>query len=174
LAALSPTLLPPTLPYPEWLNPFVLPRATQLVATGAVALRAGGIPALLLCVGYEVALVLTQVPNRIALCERLPQPDPSLPCGFAAIATSTWPTWAALATGVIGSRRFLPSPTPGTNTLLRAAGVFTFALAIVGIAWRLGQGALFNGLAAVGWLGPSDHCSTDLEDYCSSSCAATR
>jgi hypothetical protein len=154
IAQIALAVLSPTLPYPEWLNPFVLPRATQLVATGAVALRAGGIGALVLCVGYEVALVLTQVPNPIALCEGAPQPDPSLPCGFAAIATSTWPTWAALATGALGSRRLLPAPTPGTNTLLRAAGVFTFALAIVGIAWQLGQGALFDGLAAVGWLGP--------------------
>lgn len=152
-AVVWPVLLPPSQPRPEWLTAFAVSRAAQLVAIGAVALRAGGVRALALCVGYEGALLLAQLPNLTAICERLgPQPDPSIPCGFPTIAVSTWPTWIGLAVGVVGSRWLLPSPIPGANTLLRAAGAFTFALAVAADALALGQGNLFNGLAAVGWV----------------------
>jgi hypothetical protein len=154
LAVLWPLLVPPTQPRAEWLNPFAVSRAAQFVAMGAVALRAGGIPALVLCAGYEVALVVAQLPNRIAVCERLPEPDPFIPCGFSAIAVSTWPTWVALAVGIVGSRRLLPPSVPGANTLLRATGAFAFALTVAGIAWGVGRGAVFDGLALVGWLDP--------------------
>jgi hypothetical protein len=154
VAALWPLLLPPTQPHPEWLFPGAVSAAAGLVAIGAVALRAGGIPALALGIAYQLTFVLLQLSSLAAVCDRLPQPDPSIPCGFAAITAGTWPTWVALAVGVVAARQLLPPPAPGANTLLRAAGAFTFALTIAGIAWQLGQGVLQNGLAAVGWLGP--------------------
>lgn len=146
--------LPPSQPHPEWLNPFAVARATQLVATGAVAWRTGGVGALVLCIGYEVALVVAQLPNRLALCERAPEQDPSLPCGFPAIAAGTWPTWVALAVGAVVSSRLLLSPVRSSNALLRAAGAFTFMVTVAGTAWFVGQVPLFNGLAAAGWLVP--------------------
>lgn len=164
LAALWPLLLPPTQPHPEWLFPGAVSAAARLVAIGAVALRAGGIPTLALSVGYEVVFVLTpQLSNRSAICERLSQPDPSIPCGLAAIAASTWPMWVALAVGVVGSRRLLPPPASGANTLLRAAGAFAFALTIAGIAWQVGEDFLFNGVAPVWWPGPGGSGSQSVQ-----------
>lgn len=153
-AALWPVIVPPTQPHPEWLTPFAVVRAAQLVAVGAIALRAGGIVAFALCVGYEAALVIAQLPNRIALCERVDPRDPAfgIPCGFGPIAASTWPTWLALFVGLIGSRWLLPSSMPGANTLLRAAGAFTLTLSLTFNAWMLGQTALMSGLAIVGWV----------------------
>lgn len=153
LVALWPMLVPPTQSHPEWLFPGAVRQATQFVAIGAVAMRAGGARALALSVGFEVTLILAQVPNRIAFCEHLQAPDPYIPCGLAAITLSTWPTWAALTVGVVASRQMLPTPTRGANTLLRAAGAFTLALTTVVMAWQLAQGAVFDTLSAWGWLG---------------------
>ena len=136
---LWPVLVPPTQPHPEWLIPFAVTRAAQLVAVGAVALRVGGVATLALCVGYEAAFVLAGLPGRIAICDRL-GPSPEFPCSPsapAAMVVGTWPTWVAIAVGALGSRRLLPSATPGSNTLLRAAGAFTLIVSVAGAAFGL-------------------------------------
>lgn len=156
LAVVWQVLVPPTQSHPDWLTPFAVSRAAQLVAIGAVALRTGGVPALALCVTYEIALVIGQLPNRIAICERLgPQPDPSIPCGLPAVAADTGPTWTALACGALGSRWLMPAPMPGMNPLLRASGALTFVLAVAGYALQFGQPGLYNGLAALGRVDPA-------------------
>jgi hypothetical protein len=138
VSVFSPLLLPPTQPHPEWLTTFFFVRAVQLVAMGAVALRAGGIATLALCFGYEALLFIAQTPSRNAFCEVVGrQPDPSvrIPCDLPSIVLSTWPTWAALIAGGIGSRWLLPPATAGSNVLLRGAGAFTLMLTAAGAAY---------------------------------------
>jgi len=147
---LWPLLLPSTQPHPEWLTPFVITRAVELVAMAAVGLRGGGIATLVLCVGYELALIIAQLPGLMAICERVgPHPDPSfgIQCEPVSFAAATWPTWLGLAVGALASRRLLPPPTAGTNTLLRAAGAFTLTLTASFTTFGILQMTVLSGLA---------------------------
>jgi hypothetical protein len=152
LSVLWPVLLPSTQSHPAWLSPGAVSAVARFIAMAAVAMRTGHIGALALCVGYQAALDLARLPVQVALCERSSDSGPSIPCGLAAIARGAWPTWLALAVGVAASRELLPAPRPGANMLLRAAGAFAFAPAIVAILWQFAQSALFNGLPAIWWL----------------------
>jgi hypothetical protein len=143
LSVLWPLLVPPTQPHPEWMTTFAVSRLVRLVATGAVALRAGGIAALLLCCAYEAVLVVAGLPGRVAFCERA-GPEPAVPCDAGSIAAATWPTWFGVAVGAIGARWLLPPAVAGVNTLLRAAGALTFTLVAVGTVFGVLQQTILH------------------------------
>ena len=147
-AALWPVFFPPTQPHPGWLEPFAIARAVEMIAIAAVALRAGGLLSLGVCVLYEAALIITRVPGQIAFCARVgPQPDASLaiPCDPISFATAMWPTWLGLAIGAVLASRLLPAPIGGANTVLRAAGAFSLTLTAAGTAFGLAQMTVLSG-----------------------------
>src|SRR5690348_8267086 len=70
LLSLGPLLLPPTRPYPEWLSVNTIVLAVTTLATGAVLIRAGGVVAVAVYVGYELVRLLVALPGRVLLCEK--------------------------------------------------------------------------------------------------------
>ncbi len=140
LLFLDPIVFPPTQPHPEWLTMAFIATVAAGLASGAVLVRAGGLAALGVFVGYELVRVLVTLPARLDLCSRaFPRGDltsASRGCDYTALVVERWPTWLALALGaVIGL--WLGRGAPGANHLLRAAGVFSLVLAFFGSAVSL-------------------------------------
>jgi hypothetical protein len=142
LLPIDPLLFPATEPRPEWLTPSTLPNAVGALATGAVALRAGGPAAVGAYVAYELIRLLAALPGRVLFCERsggeLGLPDLGSTtggCDYASLIPSVlighWPVWLGLAVGVVIAR-LVPLRDGGANWTLRGAGAFLVIGTVLG------------------------------------------
>lgn len=135
LMAIYPALFPPTEPHPEWLTPSVIASVAGGVVAGAIARRAGGIPAVAAYVAYELAILLAAFPGRVLFCARSGALVQGLPgfsgCDFASLLTAHWPIWLALAVGVIAAPLVRTAAGEG-NRLLRGAGAVVLITSVLG------------------------------------------
>ena len=132
-----PVLFPTAESRPEWLSPWTIVRASAGVVVGAVAVRAGGVRALLLYVLYELLQTAAALPGRQLSCSRFGGLDPAVlgPCDLPGLIVSHWPAWLALVIGAATSRWLLASGPEGANRMLRAAGVFGLVLTTAGTSF---------------------------------------
>ncbi len=103
------------------------------IAGGAVATRAGGLRALVLYVGFQLATIATMLPGVVYSCARS-GPIERGPCDYASLVLGQWPLWLAIAVGALAARalaaRALAARGNGSNDVLRAAGALAAAIAI--------------------------------------------
>lgn len=144
-----PLLFPPTREQPVLVPARTLWEAAAQLVAGMIAVRAGGLRALVVYVGYKLVVLLAALPGALYACAR----DPSFfdrPCDYASSLAYRWPMWLALALGAIAYRLLRPS-TRGANRLLRAAG----ALAL-GATIGSSLGSLYVFLVMIPSGGPQD------------------
>ena len=129
---LGPIVQPPTQQHPEWLTVNNLIILIGAAAAGAVLMRAGGVAAVGLYIGYELLRALVALPGRLATCANFPGQLPSFitGCDYLALVTERWVTWSALLLGCVLGLLWLRGRS-GDNTLLRAAGAFSITLVVV-------------------------------------------
>lgn len=139
-----PALFPATEPHPEWVTPAAIANLAGRFASGAVALRAGGIPAVAAYVAYEVLLLSAALPGRALFCERSggapghpPVGGPVRACDLTSLVTDQWLFWLAIAVGMLAAGLLSARPGDG-NRLLRAAGAFV----VIGTVFGNAQGLL--------------------------------
>ena len=126
---LGPVLFPPTRPHPEWLSVNTIVLTITVLAVGAVLIRAGGVVAMAVYLGYELARLLAALPGRALACKN-GQVAPSFTgCDYLALVTEHWVTWLGLLVGAAIGLLFVRNR-DGENGLLRATGAFSFALVI--------------------------------------------
>lgn len=130
---LFPAVFPPTREHPSWLTSSAITTAAALIAAGAVALRAGGVAAVLVYAGYQLLRSLVALPGRLVFCERGLTP-PGQPCDVASILLARWPELAALVLGAIAARSLLAVGGGRENRMLRGAGAFGLTVAILSTA----------------------------------------
>ena len=119
------------LPLPFMLFPLVTLAGSA--ATAAVALAAGGPIALALDLAYVALGVALRIPGTMTFCERF---SPQLSyadverCAPLSFLASQWPQFVGIGLGVLIARA-IASRGSGMNSLLRIAGAFALALAVV-------------------------------------------
>lgn len=132
---LFPAVFPPTREHPSWLTSSAIATAAALIAAGAVALRAGGVAAVLVYAGYQLLRSLVALPGRLVFCERGGGlTAPGQPCDVASILLARWPELAALVLGAIAARSLLAVGGGRENRMLRGAGAFGLTVAILSTA----------------------------------------
>lgn len=129
---LGPLLFPPTRPHPDWLTVNTIVVTVSVLAVGAVLMRAGGVVAVAVYLGYELARQLAALPGRALFCKNAGAnlPPTVTGCDFLALVTEHWVTWLGLLIGAAIGLLFLRTR-EGENGLLRAAGAFSFVLVVV-------------------------------------------
>ena len=128
---LGPILLPPTRPHPDWLTTGGIVLAITALAIGAVLIRAGGVVAMALYLGYELVRLFIALPARQLFCRNQAANLPSSlqGCDYLSLVTEHWVTWVGLLVGAVVGILWL-RPRDGENTLLRAAGGFSLVLVV--------------------------------------------
>ena len=127
---LGPLLLPPTRPHPDWLSVSTVVLTITVLAVGAVLIRAGGVVAIAVYLGYELARLLAALPGRALACRNGQVPASVTGCDYLALVTEHWVTWLGLLIGAAIGLLFVRNR-DGENGLLRAAGAFSFVLVVV-------------------------------------------
>lgn len=127
---LAPILFPPTQQRPEWLTPNNIIVAVGALAAGAVLMRAGGVVAFALYIGYEILRVFAALPGRQLFCANVRDLSRVSGCDVFALLTERWVTFVALLIGAAIGLVWLRTR-DGENGLLRAAGAFSFVLVVV-------------------------------------------
>jgi hypothetical protein len=140
LMPIYPMVFPATEPHPGWLTPAAIGDVAAGVATGAVALRAGGIATVGAYVAYKLLTLIAALPGRTIFCARSGGAPPDLPtvvgCDYLSLLYEQWPIWIALAFGVVSARLFQSRAGDG-NRLLRGAGAFVLIGSVSGSALGL-------------------------------------
>lgn len=131
---LFPAVFPPTREHPSWLTSSAIATAAALIAAGAVALRAGGVAAVLVYAGYQLLRSLVALPGHLVFCERGGLTALGQPCDVASILLARWPELAALVLGAIAARSLLAVGGGRENRMLRGAGAFGLTVAILSTA----------------------------------------
>jgi hypothetical protein len=129
-------------PLPFGLRASSIWERTGDVAAGAVAMRAGGLPAVAGYVALRLLDLLSITPLVGYSCARnafVPLPQP---CDYPSLVASRWPVWLAVVLGAV-AYRIIAERGEGSNVLLRGAGALSLGV-IVGS--RVGSLLLWLGL----------------------------
>jgi hypothetical protein len=127
---LYPLLFPPTREQIVVVPARVLWEGAGVLAAGAVAARAGGTPAVLLYISFELLTALAGLPGRNYSCSRtLGSGFPNSACDPWSFLTERWTSVVPLAIGLFASR-LLVARDGTTNTTLRGAGTLALVIAI--------------------------------------------
>ena len=96
------------------------------IAAGAVLMRAGGLRAIPLYIGFALLQAVASLPGFLIFCDRAGN-DGACGAPLVYIAAGRAPEWLGFAVGILAGIRMGPAVARGANRMLRGAGAFGVA-----------------------------------------------